>query len=378
MSTKQLSINKAKQLRKKAWNKARPAVLKSIANTLCRQNHDKQWFCAAELLPDDLPNSTSLWTQFRKAGSTGTQYLEVEDKVVFRHMFGSDFYLFTCRRDSCDGNGSIESAAMAATADKSSLEVARASRHLRMIIESECKDYFKALKRASLEVDEAKARNTNLFSPEGPTTREAALVQDIIHSPPEESYAKMQALDSPARKRVHSRMVEGMLELDDLKEELQRIRDTPTAMSMLEQFNDAFVNKAFVERVVSSKETLKSGSIAPRASGFDDMSERSQREVSTVLAAIAMRVAQILVPQDTGDGHCHLLRAMVDNGTFRRFVFPNCEASVDNDKDYESWSKHPAVQRIKMESWCICRSKHGAWFRESGAESTRRRRCQDS
>lgn len=174
--------------------------------------------------------------------------MEVEDKVMLRHKLGGDFCIWGSCRDTCGGDGSIETAAVAAAADRSSLEAARATRHLRVVIESECKGPFTALESAAAEVAEAQARHDKLLSPKGATTHEAALVQNVIHSPPLESHAKMQALDSPARKQVHARMAEGVLELDDLKEHLQHIQDKPTAMSTLEQFNDAFVNKTFVEK----------------------------------------------------------------------------------------------------------------------------------
>ena len=106
--------------------------------------------------------------------------------------------------------------------------------------------------------------------------------------------------------------MDGMNELDDLRAQLKRINDEPTAISVLEQFNDTFVNQAFADRVLGSKEAKKSGSIAPRASGFDDMSDRAQREVCTVLACIAKKVAQTLLPQDGQEGRGHLPQGSFD------------------------------------------------------------------
>jgi hypothetical protein len=58
-----------------------------IANARCRHDPKNSGsLAAAELLPQDLPNTTSFWTVFKEdVGSTGTKHLEIEDKVMFRH-----------------------------------------------------------------------------------------------------------------------------------------------------------------------------------------------------------------------------------------------------------------------------------------------------
>lgn len=60
--------------------------------------------------------------------------------------------------------------------------------HLRMAVESECKDHFALLwKSATREVDDADMRNSaskKKKMPKGATTRLDAAFEDIIHSPP--------------------------------------------------------------------------------------------------------------------------------------------------------------------------------------------------
>jgi hypothetical protein len=76
-------------MRAKSMEKSTPGSAKSI-NQNCQHSlstrSKKQWFIAAELLPQYLPNTTSFWTVFKDdVGSTGTKHLEIEDMVMFRH-----------------------------------------------------------------------------------------------------------------------------------------------------------------------------------------------------------------------------------------------------------------------------------------------------
>jgi len=97
--------------------------------------------------------------------------------------------------------------------------------------------------------------------------------------------------------------------------------------------------------VKQSKEVLETGLLAPRSSGFDNLNICSQHEITSVLGAIALRVAQILLPQDSIDGNGHLLKAMMESKPFERFVMPNVNA--DENNAYEQFSSNPAVLSIK-------------------------------
>jgi hypothetical protein len=68
---------------------------------------------------------------------------------------------------------------------------------------------------------------------------------------------------------------------------------------------------------MNSKEVAETGLIAPRAKSFAQLSDKSKRIVSSVMASIAVKIAQILLPQDYPQGHTLLLEEMMENSLFQ-------------------------------------------------------------
>ena len=73
-------------------------------------------------------------------------------------------------------------------------------------------------------------------------------------------------------------------------------------------------SRALVERVKKAEGGARSGaatgSIAPRAKTFKDMCTRSQMDIADVMAVLARRIAEILLPQDKDGGVQELLKMM--------------------------------------------------------------------
>jgi hypothetical protein len=329
------------------WDAARPKILLSIAQTLSRAN-SQRWFPAADLLPDAF-NSTASWrTLCSKAisiGVTGAQALEAEGYYLLRHRWAGSYYIWSCPTNAFPRNVPMENVAMTAISQHEDSSVAYRADQLRSKIESDCKEHFEKVKRAINSKNEAKRRkDTITVDSNGISTRSAEAILDLMASPTGKSFETFQSLDPAIQKQVHAKLMEGQTELVKLKDTLRQIQDEQSAIGVLKQFDSVFVNRSYVSRVVNSKEAKQAGSIAPRAAGFEDLGDRSQHEISTVLAAISVRIAQILLPQDSKEGNALLLQAMVENDLFQRHVLPN-----HDEESYEAWRLHPAVVRIKKE-----------------------------
>jgi hypothetical protein len=82
---------------------------------------------------------------------------------------------------------------------------------------------------------------------------------------PEDAYGVFASQPSSMKKQVIEKVTREMV---DLKELRRGIRDAPTALHVLKQFNSDLMNQAYVNRVVNSKEVAETGSIAPRAQQY--------------------------------------------------------------------------------------------------------------
>jgi len=168
-------------------------------------------------------------------------------------------------------------------------------------IESLCRDHFtaviKAKKAKDLASEKAKPATNPFVSPEGTgrMTHADGIVEDMKQTP-EDAYGVLESQSTPMKKRVMTRLAEGMNELDSLKEKLACLKDKPTALDMLDQFESVLTNQSFVNQAKQSKEVSTTGSLAPRSCGFDDLNVCSQLEITSVMGAIATRIAQILLP----------------------------------------------------------------------------------
>jgi hypothetical protein len=237
-------------------------------------------------------------------------------------------------------------------------------------IESECKGSFDVVGDAAKAVAEAKlssAKTPKLCGKKRPasavtpdesgTGTRSETVLNMIKASPIDTYDILQSQRSTTKRRLCTWMAEGMKKIEELQSLLDRIHDEPTALDILTMFDIDFPNQKFVDRAVESREVADTGSIAPRKSGFDDMCDRLQENIGNVMASLALKIAQTLLPQDSNKGHGQLLKAMVDSSMFQRFVFPNSSV-YDAAEAYEDWASHPAIQRIKKEVESLGKSNY--------------------
>ena len=118
-----------------------------------------------------------------------------------------------------------------------------------------------------------------------------------------------------------------------------------TALGLLRDFQDDLSRKAFVKHVLSSTESNKTGAMFPWASGsFDDLSDANQENVIAAMSDIAIKVAKVLLPNDTEDGAQTLLQRMQENKSFRQFALPTLDTS---NESFEQWIQNPVVGSIK-------------------------------
>lgn len=296
-SIKSLKLHEANKAKKKAFDAARPKILQSVAKRLS-EKCPRQWIAASSILPDFIPKTSwqTLVKNASKVEMRGTDHFEsVEGYHLFRHKFGCQFYFWCCNTNAFSGDN-IDALVNVATKDVPSKDVPRLD-SIRRTIGTDCREVWKDVQDAKKAVVVATAvSSTKLFSPPGRTTRSDATLKKLKDSPPEEALVKFDTLHEQERLTLFRKLLQHSNRLDELEDILRQIKDKPMAQGMLEQFNCQFMNRAFVDRALASEEVARSGSIAPRKSGFDDLGPRGQRDVSTVMSAIAMRVAQVLLP----------------------------------------------------------------------------------
>jgi hypothetical protein len=148
----------------------------------------------------------------------------------------------------------VNSAALYPPGDPSHLSA------LAKVIESDCKDSWADLVSAKKQVEAADARSASkkrtANTPAGTTQRDA-IIHEMTWSP-EDAYGVFASQPSPKKKQEIETVTREMV---DLKELQRGIRDAPTALHLLEQFNSDLMNQAYGNRVVNSKEVAETGSI---------------------------------------------------------------------------------------------------------------------
>ena len=129
---------------------------------------------------------------------------------------------------------------------------------------------------------------------------------------------------------------------NQLEEMLIDVSDKPLARDILLMFNDDFMNKTYVERILCNEEVTMTRSVAPRKSGFNGLSDCAKRDASSVMAQIAVKIAQLLFPQHDEKGSGELLQAMVANPIVAWFVLPDVGVN-----SFDLWCNHPVLIQIK-------------------------------
>ena len=87
----------SKRVSLQAWNKARAPILKSIASTLS-EKVPKTWVPATSILPQHAKFSKQSWQSLWKGAieEYGTSRFDIEGHHLFRHKFGSKYFLWCC------------------------------------------------------------------------------------------------------------------------------------------------------------------------------------------------------------------------------------------------------------------------------------------
>lgn len=328
-----------------AWDDARPRILSAIAQALARRTGvQEEWVDVRKLLPIDrlaLRSWGPLWKERKEIGCSGTHRFDVEGYHLLRHSFGNSFCLWCCSGNASDNLVEVEKAAMRK----------RPKDDLRNIpsIENTIKSDLEKLIAAKDNVSLVARKRPTMVSPElDCTTGARATRSDTATAQLKESATQLDAishfgsLSTPEKQSTLWNLIESAKQADALQAALCKIQTEPTAQDMLLLFRNEFQNMTYAQRLLKSEEVAAKGSVAPRKSGFQDLSVRSKREVGSVMTAIALRVAQVLLPQDSAQGHGQLLSAIQTNPLFQRHVMPDV-----GEDDYKKWAKHPAVSRIK-------------------------------
>jgi len=157
--------------------------------------------------------------------------------------------LWCCPIESFYGSDlTIEAVADRATAMWSGSHDNVRTEHLMKRVESMCKSLFDSVVEARKAKDlagNAKPKPTPFVSPDGRETRADGVVNEMKKSP-EDAYDVLQSQPTPTKKQVMTRLAEKMNDLDELKAKLARLKDHPSAVDMLEQFDSCLTNHAFL------------------------------------------------------------------------------------------------------------------------------------
>ena len=97
-------------------------------------------------------------------------------------------------------------------------------------------------------------------------------------------------------------------------------------------------NRHFLEKLLGSRGYEVS--ISPRVN-FSDLNDRSKMDISNLLGAIALRVIQILLPEDSGDGYGEIVKAVVDSKPFRLHAMPDVAC---DSRGHDEWRNSPMVK----------------------------------
>jgi hypothetical protein len=113
---------------------------------------------------------------------------------------------------------------------------------------------------------------------------------------------------------------------------------------------------AFVDRLLKSNEVNSSKEIFPRKGEFGQLSSSNQDNTVHVISEIAIKVAQLLLPQDADAGASALLCRMTENPRFRKFALPDLD---DSQESYAKWTANPVVSAIKSALTTLGRRDQG-------------------
>jgi len=161
-------------------------------------------------------------------------------------------------------------------------------------------------------------------------------------SSPQEMVDAYDSYSFSQKKDVMAELVFQAKQKDILEEVVNRISTKPTARDVLKMFDSDYVsNRAFLERLFASTEVTTS--VAPRAESFSDLSKRYQSDIGSLMAAVALKVANILYPNDGEKGSAEVLQQMLGSRVFRKAVLPDV---YGREKDYQEWTKNPIVRAI--------------------------------
>ena len=93
------------------------------------------------------------------------------------------------------------------------------------------------------------------------------------------------------------------------------VADKPSARQVLEMFRiDSPSNQSYLDRLMRSSEVDES--IMPRTGSFSSLGAKSRRDVSNLVACIAIEVAHVLAPQDDDDDEKELIEAVLTSNAF--------------------------------------------------------------
>lgn len=327
---------------------ARPTIQVAIAKNLS-QHLSKVWVPIQEIV--DLPKElNNLWSNGVEEEG-GIQRVPIDGYLLYRYKMGWKWCLWASKRTRSTGKYGLE-ILQYQKCECNSSSVMKALRILRMSIESDCKDSFDTLKAASSEfrcsaasADEAIPTVSLRMARLGQarSSRSASRVEELKQSTTREDMLNTYSSYTESQKKeVITHMVIQAKQKDVLEDVLKRISTKPTAMDVLTMFDSSYVtNRSFFNRLLTSNEA--ENSVAPRAKLFSDLSKNYQGEIGSVMASVALKVANVLFPNDGKKGSAKVLEKMLQSRVFRNAVLPDVYCK---EKDYNDWVQNPIVRAI--------------------------------
>ena len=348
------------ELVKRATAAAAPVILKSIGRRLT-ERHPNQWVPVKDLIKLDRGVSQSVWKCLRNIRTTGTELhscLEADHRLL-RHKFANGWIVLgrpslrnieEPRTEEARRNRTIP---LPRPIDTSTLDNFDETKRL---VEQDARSVIDAINTAKTATDPADEETTSASAASTSATAETTPTRPTrLRARIASSTKKMLQADTPADVKeaydqVPPELQQNVLfevttmakKAQEYSDKLEKMMDNASAHDVLSMFDSDWIcNRHFLEKLRGSKGY--EDSVSPRVN-FSELNDRSKKDVSNLLGAIAMRVIEILLPQADGDGYGEILDAVMKSKPFRLHAMPDVTC---DSRGYEEWRKSPMVVAIK-------------------------------
>jgi len=353
------------KLVKEAIAAAVPVILKSIGTRLT-ERHPDRWVPVTKLIKLDRGLSNSVWKHGRSIETQGTTLHSslTANHHLMRHKFDVDWIILGRPRRRSEAEPRTEAARQnRAIPFQRPVDASKLSGfdETKRLVKQDIQNVLDAIATAKAATDEssdtasasaASAASATSASASAETTpirrtrgaeRVASSVKKILEAGTladvKDAYDEVPSEQKPT---VLFEVTQLAKKAEDYSSKLAQMTDSTSAHDVLNMFDsDLICNRYFLEKLVGSKGY--EDSISPRVA-FSELNDRTKKDVSNLLGAIALRVMQILLPRDSGDGYGEIIKAVMDSKPFRLHAMPDVTCDY---RGYEEWKRSPMVKAVK-------------------------------